>query len=74
MKKLIFITLLLSFFVNAQIELRFNDFYINNYSKISYKKIQVTESKYTNFEALNSHSLKSLFFYFANYIWIKIYG
>ena len=21
-----------------------------------------------------SHSLKSLFFYFANYIWIKIYG
>ena len=23
---------------------------------------------------LSSHSLKSLFFYFANYIWIKIYG
>ena len=30
MKKLIFITLLLSFFVNAQIELRFNDFYGKN--------------------------------------------
>ena len=65
MKKLIFITLLLSFFVNAQIELRFNDFYINNYSKISYKKIQVTESNYTNFEALNKSKNEEKF-------WLKI--
>ena len=65
MKKLIFITLLLSFFVNAQIELRFNDFYINNYSKISYKKIQVTESNYTNFETLNKSKNEEKF-------WLKI--
>ena len=53
MKFLKFFLLIFSITVNAQIELKFNDFYINNYSKISYKKIQVAESEYTNFDNFN---------------------